>query len=295
MKSFMFLYTLVLLHFNEVFSSDWGYTGTYGPSNWNSICTTARSQSPINIESDISIPNENLTKFDRDDLTKPAAMKMTNNGHSIKIDLTEGHTIKAYKSGSLPVDFKAEQFHFHWGSVLGSEHALNGKKYFGEMHIVHRDKQLYNLTMGLGQPNGVAVLGFFVEELETEDNEALRPIIDHLVKIPQTNNIVDIPPFALKKIVPENIENYFRYEGSLTTPPCSEKVIWTMFESRIKISKKQANAFRKIVNVTNNFRPLQPLNQRKIYKRSNDGSSGSERMKFNTITLTIVVILYGFL
>ena len=53
-----------------------------GPSKWNSICTTARSQSPINIESDISIPNENLTKFERKDLTKPTAMKMTNNGHS---------------------------------------------------------------------------------------------------------------------------------------------------------------------------------------------------------------------
>ena len=61
------------------------------------------------------------------------------------------------------LNFQAEQFHFHWGSVLGSEHALNGKKYFGEMHIVHRDKSLYNLTMGLGQRNGVAVLGFFVE------------------------------------------------------------------------------------------------------------------------------------
>merc|ERR1719320_1239503 len=285
MKYFVYICALFLLQNKEAFSSEWSYTGTYGPSNWNSMCTTATSQSPINIESSASVRNDNLTKFERKDLTQPSAMDMINNGHSIKINLEDGHTIKAYKSGSFPVDFKAVQFHFHWGSVLGSEHALNGKKYFGEMHIVHKDKILYNLTMGLGQPNGVAVLGFFVEEAEIEDNKALDPIINSLKDIPETGNNVTITPFPLGNIVPDNIENYFRYEGSLTTPPCSEKVIWTMFENTIKISKNQANEFRKFVNVTDNFRPLQRVNQRRIYTRTSDNSSGSERISFNIITL----------
>ncbi|XP_055861628.1 carbonic anhydrase 1-like isoform X3 [Biomphalaria glabrata] len=180
------------------------------------------------------------------------------------------------RGGSLPDDYKLLQYHFHWGSQdsRGSEHILDGEQFPMELHVVHYQAHLPNVSVAQIQPNGLAVVGFFFRT-SPQNNTRFGKLLSHfdLIKTVATNqdNETVIETFPLTDLLPDGLDklHYYRYQGSLTTPPCYETVIWSIATETIPISDYQLNIFRSLYNdenkpLVNDYRPVQPLNNRVV-------------------------------
>jgi carbonic anhydrase len=217
----------------------WGYGGEHGPEKWGDMeagfsgCKLGKEQSPIDIR--------NATKSALPALdikyTKSSA-EVVNNGHTIQVNLVDGGVLNL--DG---VSYKLVQFHFH----APSEERIGGKAYSMVAHLVHQNAE--------GKLAVVAVL-----LKEGKANAALDPVFKNL---PQTEGSKKTlgADFNAAELLPAE-RGYFRYVGSLTTPPCSEGVRWQVLKQPIEVSKAQIAAFRKLYNM--NARPVQPLNGRKV-------------------------------
>ena len=231
----------------------WGYSGEAAPQNWSKLdpkfamCATGKHQSPIDLAS-FTKGDSKPVKLDY----KKGATEILNHGHVVQINseiLNNGHTVQInYQPGStLTADgrtFELKQFHFH----SPSENTFNGKHFPLEGHLVHADKD-GNLAV-------VAVM--FTEG-------AANPFIASLWK-QMPNKAGDkntlVSPVSVLEMLPAE-RSYYRFEGSLTTPPCSEGVRWLVVKKPVTASKAQIDAFTKAVGFANN-RPVQPLNDRKV-------------------------------
>ncbi|XP_069159516.1 carbonic anhydrase-like [Procambarus clarkii] len=172
--------------------------------------------------------------------------------------------------GGLPGAYTFTQFHFHWGKNVneGSEHTINGAKFPGELHMVHYKTEYGSLAEAVSHADGVAVLGILLEVV-TADNPKLASIITGLSKVHDANTNTTLATFALQDLLPSNTLPFFRYQGSLTTPPCNQVVTWTVFKNTLPISAAQLEEFRKLEELDGqlleeNFRPVQPLNGRQV-------------------------------
>ncbi len=134
------------------------------------------------------------------------------------------------------VDYKLLQFHFHGYS----EHTVDGKQYDLVAHLVHQSE------------NGdLAVVAVLFNEGEA------NPFLDKVLK-----NVGKDAMLNVDEMLPENTENYYHYQGSLTTPPCSEGVQWYVLKETVTASKEQLASFRKYYS--SNYRPVQAINDRKV-------------------------------
>ncbi|KAK7087793.1 carbonic anhydrase 7-like [Littorina saxatilis] len=258
----------------------WEYKGPLGPDLWHTEYPdcAGRMQSPINIDTAKVLYDPDLQHFDF------KQYKQCNNC-TMELENVAGHTAEVVfhgqpitiKGGSLPDEYVLDQFHFHWGEnvSLGSEHKIDMKSAPLEMHIVHHMKH-FAAKESATHPYGLAVLGFFFE-IVPEHNDKFDVLLKHFEKISHKGNKTEIEPFALLDLIPEDAKTYYRYFGSLTTPPCYETVIWTLFTNKIKIDESQLGVFRTLktvavggaeVSITNDFRPLQELHERNVI--SND-------------------------
>ncbi|MDI1361969.1 carbonic anhydrase family protein [Methylotenera sp.] len=218
----------------------WAYEGKEGPENWAKLspefatCDAGRNQSPINIEDSIHAAIKSLKA-----IQKFPAKDIFNNGHTVQINFKEGNML-ALDNGA----FQMKQVHFH----APSENTIHGKSFPLEAHFVHADAK-----------GNLAVIG--VMFTEGKANPALAKLWEQL---PEEEG----EPIALKnrvmpsEFMPDN-KNYYRFSGSLTTPPCSEGVRWLLMKNPITASKEQIDAFKKAVHHSNN-RPVQALNGRVI-------------------------------
>jgi len=237
MKKIFMAATAVALLFSvahaETHEKHWDYSQN-GPAQWgefSKVCATGKSQSPINIVSDQS------TKLNSSyGLTLNASVqtnaKVIDNGHSIKVTPAKGGTISFNDE-----TFKLLQFHFHGKS----EHTIDGKRYDMVAHFVHQNLKTKQLAV-------VAVL--------FEEGKA-NPVLDSIIN--GIDKEIKINPADL---LPSNTQHYFHYVGSLTTPPCSENVLWYVLKEPASASKNQIKAFRKYY--LDNKRPVQALNDRKV-------------------------------
>lgn len=201
---------------------------------------------------------------------------MVNNGHTVQVDLNDmGSQISG---GGLPRGtFVAQQFHFHWGAIdaRGSEHSVNDLHFPMEMHIVHFNQKYGNIDDALDKEDGLAVLGFFFKVGTFNDH--FQEVIDHFGQIKHASQRISIHAIPLKELIPASLSHFYRYEGSLTTPPCYESVTWTLFNEKIEIAEEQLEDFRtKIfenraddggfdVDISDDFRPIQCINARRVY------------------------------
>jgi len=217
----------------------WGYSGEHGPAKWGdmegdfSACKLGKEQSPIDIRNakKSALPALDFNYAD-------SGAEIVNNGHTVQVNLVDG--------GVLTLDgvpYKLVQFHFH----TPSEEKIGGKAYPLEAHLVHQNAD-----------GKLAVVAVMLKEGKA--NAALDPVFKNL---PQTEGI--------KKPLGANLSaavllpaarTYFRYIGSLTTPPCSEGVRWQVLKQPIEVSKAQIAAFHKLY--TMNARPVQALNGRTV-------------------------------
>ncbi|XP_067235108.1 uncharacterized protein ca12 isoform X2 [Chanodichthys erythropterus] len=142
---------------------------------------------------------------------------------------------------SLPHRYSAAQLHFHWGSsslFTGSEHTVNGKRFAGEMHVVHFNSDKYpNISMAVDKHDGLAVLGVFIEI--GEFNPAFDKFFKYINGIKYRDQKIQVPAFNIRALLPIRLDEYYRYDGSLTTPPCYPSVLWTVFRKPVTISRKQ--------------------------------------------------------
>ena len=220
----------------------WTYTGATGPSHWKTIdptnyaaCADGSAQSPINIVNPVRTDLVNL-KFS---YVKGEA-GIFNNGHTV-----EAEPLGAEKStvtiGGVAYTFA--QFHFH----APSEHEINGMHYPVEVHFVHKT-----------DAGKLAVVGVFIKA--GKENVEWKAFTDKLT-------VATADPEATKveldwaKLLPAASKTV-RYDGSLTTPGCSEGVKWNVFTTPIQMSQAQINQF--LEAYSGNNRPVQPLNNRVV-------------------------------
>ncbi len=218
----------------------WGYGEDAGPLKWGDLkseyfmCKEGKNQSPINITSAYEVEKKPL-KINH----KAGGEEVIFNGHAVQVN---------YKAGSsIDVDghvFELKQFHFH----NPSENTIDGKSFPMEAHFVHADKD-----------GNLAVLGLMF--VEGEANAELAKLIEVLPKKAGEKN-------KLKTVADSNgllpkEKDYYRFTGSLTTPPCSEGVIWAVFKKPVSASKEQLEAIASVLGHANN-RPTQPINARII-------------------------------
>ena len=219
----------------------WGYEGDEGPSAWGelspafSLCGEGRAQSPIDISGAVE-----TQLVDIEFSYGFTANTIGNNGQTIQVDVDAGSHI-VYNG----ITYDLQQFHFH----APSEHTIDGEAAALEIHFVHQDRNSNNL----------AVVGVLLTEGASE-NAGYAAVFDQL---PAT---VGPPapaggPLDLKALLPERL-GYYTYQGSLTTPPCSEVVRWLLLDTPVELSAAQIAAFTAIYDA--NARPVQPLGQRDL-------------------------------
>ncbi|XP_068600822.1 carbonic anhydrase 4a [Brachionichthys hirsutus] len=279
-------------------AGDWCYQSQFTcdrqcnvPEKWSQVNNNCagKFQSPINVVTRKTLKDERLTPLRFENYQQIFRGAIRNNGHSVQVGVTHLSTVSG---GGLPGTYKAVQFHLHWGDNggPGSEHTVDGEQYPMELHIVHMKQQYTDLTTALSDSEGVAVLGFFYE-MSNSANRRYDPIINALRSIKSTNGNISLPPVSLAQLIPtkQNLTSYYRYKGSLTTPGCTEAVIWTLFERPIPLSRDQLRAFSDLKfmdgkAMVGTFRPVQPLNGRQVFR-----SGGPVLLASSTFIMAAIV------
>ena len=219
----------------------WGYTGATGPDHWGDLSKdyelskTGKEQSPINITGaeDVDLPELNLNN-------QESEAQVENNGHTIEVSfknpkntLTIGDDV-----------YKLQQFHFH----APSENEIDGQTYPLEGHFVYKTDN--------GKITVISVLYNYGDE-----NQTLKQIWDKMPQAANTETELS-QAISLDDFYPED-KDYYNFEGSLTTPPCTEGVNWIVFKNQETVSKEQVEKFTQTLGFENN-RPIQDTNGRKI-------------------------------
>ena len=215
----------------------WGYGGAENPSQWGSLnkdfalCELGRDQSPINIKNAVESTPAKIN-FDY----KSSPLIVVNNGHTIQVNYAKGSTVTI--NGEK---YALLQFHFH----TPSEHEINDKATAMELHLVHRN-----------EAGKLAVVGVMLNKGKA--NALIEQVWQNIPATGKTNTVSDRLINAAD-FLPKSMA-YYSYDGSLTTPPCSEGVKWNVFVEPMTISEEQIEAFEKIYQV--DARPIQSTNRR---------------------------------
>ncbi|XP_039938572.1 carbonic anhydrase 4 isoform X1 [Hirundo rustica] len=248
------------------------------PPQWHQVSAacSGNRQSPVNIVTRNVVQDRSLQPltFEGYDVKDSAKWALENNGHTVKVALSASPKVGG---GGLRRKYKAVEFHLHWGvpgepqNIPGSEHSIDGEKYPMELHIVHIREDASDVTEAKRTPDGLAVLAFFVKA--DEENKNYATLLSKLENIKYKGQSVQVDALPLSSLLPpeEDLGRYYRYEGSLTSPDCYEGVTWTVFEKPVELSLPQLSQFavlhfdgKNSTPMTENFRPAQPLNGRKV-------------------------------
>jgi carbonic anhydrase len=218
----------------------WSYEGSTGPDHWSKLkpefaaCGAGKRQSPIDIQDGARLELEPI-KFDY----RPAPLRIVDNGHTVQINYAEGSSISI--SG---VRYDLKQFHFH----KPSEERVNGKMYDMVAHLVHQSAD-----------GRLAVVAVLMES--GAQNDFLAAVWPHLPLEAGREAALAEVTIDVTTLLPES-RTYFAFMGSLTTPPCSEGVLWLVMKTPVAISPGQVAVFGKLYKM--NARPVQAGNGRLI-------------------------------
>lgn len=154
----------------------------------------------------------------------------------------ETHDVPLIDGGPLTSPYQFSQLHYHWGDndSYGSEDAINGRHFPMELHVVFFKQAYGSMKKATLQSDGLAVMAFFFKIASPNPAyEELSELLNDIIK-PHTKTKFS-QPLALIDFMQTNFEEYYVYNGSLTTPPCSEIVTWLDFYDPIEISHDQAS------------------------------------------------------
>ncbi|KAK3090265.1 hypothetical protein FSP39_010505 [Pinctada imbricata] len=283
-------------------TAQWSYHGSQGPNQWSigyPICSRSH-QSPIDLPPWIEMErHDKLVPFTFENFNNPMKYNLTlkNNGHAAQVDV-DGEVYVS--GGNIGGKYKTAQFHFHWGGndMRGSEHTYNKQTFPMELHVVNYNYAKYS-TLGeaADKPDGLAVLGYFFEVSDIH-NCNFAPILDRFNHISKKGYSAHIPNFKLSHVLGRDHAKYYRYQGSLTTPPCYESVTWTVFHEKLPISVEQLAMFRGLFTdkagtqvMVDNWRPPLPRNDRKVYISFDLDTSTASTTIYSIISLTFPVLM----
>ena len=216
----------------------WTYSGDTGPQHWSELspdyaaCGIGVNQSPVDIVDTIPAELDTLV-FDY----RTGSIDIVNNGHTVQVNAEPGSTLRIRGE-----TFQLEQVHFH----SPSEHRIDGESFPLEAHFVHRDERGFLAV--------VAVL------FRQGDRNVDLERIGKAAPEPGKSLPFDIDFKALRLY--RNHESYFRYSGSLTTPPCTEGVRWYILKTEETVAPQQAANF--VDWIGKDARGPQPLNARVV-------------------------------
>ena len=212
----------------------WSYERpeSWGEESAFKACGVGDQQSPIDLTNPVRASIEPPT------MSWPQGdFEVANNGHTIQLNVPPGGTLT-----SQGRKYELKQFHFH----TPSEHALNGKRSPMEAHFVH-----------MGEGGNAVVIGVFLEAGAKDASPVFSAVMNAAPKA--EGNAKLSRPIDPEALLPKD-RRFFRYEGSLTTPPCSEVVEWNVFSAPVAVAPADIEAFKAIFPM--NARPLQPLDRR---------------------------------
>ncbi|MEA9393915.1 carbonic anhydrase [Lelliottia amnigena] len=226
----------------SAYASHWSYEGEGAPEHWGALdeayktCQSGMNQSPVNIDSTIKA---HLTPLKTHYIDGPVTL--TNNGHTIQV------VEKPDTADTIMLDNQAwalQQFHFH----APSENTIHGKKFDMEMHLVHKNAEgaltVVAVMFDKGAANAELDKLWGIMPGQAEQSATLETKLD------------------LNKLLPKN-KTYWRFSGSLTTPPCSEGVTWIVLKNPMTLSAAQLEKFTHTMHHNNN-RPVQSLHGRVV-------------------------------
>jgi len=217
----------------------WSYDGEAGPAAWAQLkpeyaqCAIGKRQSPIDIRDGIVVQLD-AVKFDY----RPSGFSVVDNGHTVQVNVAPGNSIEV-----LGRRYDLVQFHFH----RPSEERINGRQFDMVVHLVHKDAD--------GRLAVVAVL------LERGAAQSVVQSVWNNLPLEQNEPVAAPSAIDLNQLLPDD-RRYYTYMGSLTTPPCSEGVLWMVMKKPVPIAAEQINVFAKLYPM--NARPLQAASGRLI-------------------------------
>ncbi len=217
----------------------WSYEGHTGPSQWAhlddaySACGKGHEQSPIDLRWKQPQTNHSIEFH-----YEATRAKIVDNGHTIQINLEPGSKVSLNGSS-----YDLLQFHFH----TQSEHTLSGKHLPLEAHFVHKNEK--------GQ---LAVVGVMFKV--GKSNPWIEELWDHIPHQKNVESVMSEKTFHPEHLLPKKLTHY-HYQGSLTTPPCSEGVNWNVLNTPLELSQKQLDTFQKLYSENN--RPVQQVHMRR--------------------------------
>ncbi len=225
-------------------AAHWSYGGDGGPAQWGqlkpefSACANGSRQSPIDIRSGVKVDLEPI-QFDY----RPSAFGVIDNGHTIQVNVGGGNAIEVQGRR-----YDLVQFHFH----RPSEERINGRQFDMVAHLVHKDPE--------GRLAVVAVL--------LDRGGAAQPLIQTVwnnLPLEKGSEVSVRGDIDMNHLLPAD-RRYFTYMGSLTTPPCSEGVLWLVLQQPVPVAQDQIGVFSRLYPM--NARPVQQAAGRLI-KQSN--------------------------
>ncbi|MBS0437436.1 MAG: carbonic anhydrase family protein [Proteobacteria bacterium] len=224
-------------------AAHWSYEGEGGPASWGAMkpefakCASGTRQSPIDIREGIKVQLD-LVPFDY----KPSAFRVIDNGHTVQVNVAPGNSIEV-----MGRRYELVQFHFH----RPSEERIDGRQFDMVVHLVHKDPE--------GRLAVVAVL------LERGSAQPVVQKVWNNLPLEKGEEVPARDTLDLGALLPPE-RGYFTYMGSLTTPPCSEGVLWMVMKQPVTISPEQIGIFARLYPM--NARPIQSAAGRLI-KESN--------------------------
>ena len=222
---------------------DWSYAGQNGPQAWAKLhpdfatCASGKRQSPIDIRDGLALDLEAI-RFDY----RPGAFSVVDNGHTVQVNVAPGSTLEI-----MGRRYQLQQFHFH----RPSEERIGGRRYEMSAHFVHKDAE-----------GRLAVVAVMLER--GADHPLLQAVWSNL-PLEQGEEQLAPRPLDPAQLLPAD-RRYYSYMGSLTTPPCSEGVLWLVLQQPVGASPRQIEIFSRLYPM--NARPVQRTAGRLI-KQSN--------------------------
>ncbi|KAL5545832.1 hypothetical protein UlMin_005519 [Ulmus minor] len=231
------------------------YSGNKGPQKWGTLapmysaCASGKKQSPVNINRGNCTKGKQFEPLNKD--YSPSNATLVNNGINVGIHFEKNNNLLTIDGNK----YFLKQMHWH----TPSEHRIDGLQFAAELHLVH-----------IAEDGNASVVSFLYHIGDRPDPliTKIMPQLEELAKDNCTAHEQSQVPLGTlnMKVVKKKTRKYYRYFGSLTTPPCTEQVIWNVVGKVRSITQEQVNAIKAPLseNYKNNSRPCQPLDGRHI-------------------------------